>query len=120
MGAVPSSSRFCAYDDRWIQNEARASSRNPGKIWHTSKVQRLDVAVARLIYAGRWGEVQACDGDVTSAALLFVRWKQSQEYRADAASVEYRILRRVIELLKGRGSAAEFQVRRSGMVHGTA
>lgn len=78
-----------------------------------AKISVPAFAVARMIYAGQWDAVQeACEGDVISTALLLVRWKQLQDSRADAASVEDRILRRVIELREGRGYVAELEARR--------
>lgn len=70
-------------------------------------------AVARMIYAGQWDAVQeACEGDVISTALLLCRWKQLHDPRADAAAVEDRIMRRVIELREGRGYVVELEARR--------
>ena len=78
-----------------------------------AKISVPAFAVARMIYAGQWDAVQeACEGDVISTALLLVRWKQLQDSRADTASVEDRILRRVIELREGRGYVAELEARR--------
>lgn len=78
-----------------------------------AKISVPAFAVARLIYAGQWDAVQeACEGDVISTALLLARWKQLHDPRADAAAVEDRIMRRVIELREGRGYVAELEARR--------
>lgn len=71
-------------------------------------------AVTRLIYAGRWDEVQeACECDVISTSLLLARWRRLNDPRADAHAVEDRIMRRVIELRAGRGYVEELKARRA-------
>lgn len=70
-------------------------------------------AVTNLIYAGGWEEVQsACEVDVISTALLLARWRRLTDPRAEADSVEDRILRRVIELRAGRGYIASLEAHR--------
>lgn len=70
-------------------------------------------AVTEHIYAGQWDIVQeACEGDVISTALLLARWRKLHDPRADADTVEDRILRLVIELRAGRGYVAALQSRR--------
>lgn len=79
-----------------------------------AKISVPAFAVARLIYAGQWDAVQeACEGDVISTALLLARWRQLHDPRANAAAVEDRILRRVIELRAGRGYVATLEARRA-------
>lgn len=70
-------------------------------------------AVTGLIYAGRWEEVQeACEVDVIATALLLARWRRLTDARAEADTVEDRILRRVIELKDGRHYVAALEDRR--------
>jgi hypothetical protein len=79
-----------------------------------AKISVPAFAVARLIYAGQWDAVQeACEGDVISTALLLARWRQLHDPRTDAAAVEDRILRQVIELRDGRGYVAALAARRA-------
>lgn len=69
-----------------------------------AKISVPAFAVARLIYAEQWDAVQeACEGDVISTALLLARWRQLHDPRANATTVEHRIIRHVIELREGRG-----------------
>jgi len=71
-------------------------------------------AVTKLIYAGRWEEVQsACESDVISTALLLARWQHLTDARTSAESVEDRILRRAIELREGRGYIAALEAHRA-------
>ena len=59
-------------------------------------------AVAGLIKAGRWNEVQeACECDVVSTALLRAHWRKLHDPRARVDMVVDRILRRVGELREG-------------------
>lgn len=70
-------------------------------------------AVTKLIYAGRWDEVQeACEMDVASTVCLLARWRRLNDDRSEADAVEDRILRRVIELRAGRGYIAELEAHR--------
>lgn len=70
-------------------------------------------AVTELIYAGRWDEVQeACEGDVIATACLLARWRKLNDPRAEWDAVEDRILRRSIELRKGRGYVSELEKHR--------
>ena len=79
-----------------------------------AKISVPAFAVARMIYAGQWDAVQeACEGDVISTALLLARWRQLHDPRADAATVEDRILRRVAELRGGRGYVAALEARKA-------
>lgn len=79
-----------------------------------AKISVPAFAVARLIYAGQWDAVQeACEGDVISTALLLARWRQLYDARADAVTVEERILRRVIEFRAGRGYIVALQARQN-------
>jgi hypothetical protein len=78
-----------------------------------AKISVPAFAVARLIYAGEWDQVQEADeGDVISTALLLARWRQLHDGRADVGVVEERILRKVIELRAGRGYVNALQARR--------
>lgn len=71
-------------------------------------------AVARLIEAGQWDQVQeACEGDVLSTALLLAKWRQLHDPRATAGVVEDRILRHVIDQRRGRGYVAALSKRRA-------
>lgn len=71
-------------------------------------------AVARHIYAKQWEAVQeACECDVISTALLLAHWRKLHDPRADIATVEDRILRRVIEMRSGRGYVAALEARRA-------
>ena len=79
-----------------------------------AKISVPAFAVARLIYAGQWDDVQeAVEGDVISTALLLVHWRRLHDPRADVAVVEDRILRHVIELRAGRGYVMALEARRA-------
>lgn len=70
-------------------------------------------AIAKMIEAGEWQMVgEACEGDCISELLLLARWRQLHDGRADAAVVEDRLLRQIIELVPDRGYVAELQARR--------
>lgn len=70
-------------------------------------------AVAGLIDAGRWDEVQsACEMDVVSTACLLARWRRLTDARVGADAVEDRILRRVIQLREGRDYVAALEAHR--------
>ena len=70
-------------------------------------------AVTKLIYAGRWEDVQsACEIDVISTSLLLARWRRLTDSRAEVDAVEDRILRRVIQLREGRGYVAALEAHR--------
>ena len=90
------------------QTEMLAAMDLPGK-W-TAK----PAAVARLIEARQWGMVaEACEGDCVSEVLLLARWRQLLDGRTDAAVVEDRIIRRIIELMPDRSYVAALQARRN-------
>lgn len=79
-------------------SEVLAAMNIPGKI------TAPPFAIARLIEAGQWDQVQeACEVDVISAACLLARWRTLNDPRAAADAVEDRILRRTIELRLDRG-----------------
>lgn len=79
-----------------------------------AKISVPAFAVARLIYAGDWDQVQeACEGDVISTALLLAHWRRLHDPRAQIDTVEDRILRQVIEMRAGRGYVAAFQAHRT-------
>lgn len=70
-------------------------------------------AVTNLINANRWDEVQsACEVDVISTACLLARWRRLTDARAEADTVEDRLLRRVIELRGGRAYIAAIEAHR--------
>jgi hypothetical protein len=78
-----------------------------------AKISVPAYAVARLIYAGEWDQVQeAAEGDAISTVLLLARWRQLHDGRADIDVVEDRILRKIIELRAGRGYVKALQARR--------
>ncbi len=78
-----------------------------------AKISVPAFAVARLIYAGDWDLVQeACESDVISTALLLARWRGLHDPRADSHTVVDRMLRRVIEMRKGRKYVATLEARR--------
>lgn len=88
-------------------SEVLAAMNIPGKITVPP------FAVARLIDAGHWDQVQeACEVDVISTACLLARWRKLNDPRAEADAVEDRILRRTIELREGRGYIAALTVHR--------
>lgn len=77
------------------------------------KITAPPFAIARMIYAGRWKEVQeACEVDVISTALLLARWKRLHDPRLTSDGVEDRVLRRVIELVPERSYIAALQAGR--------
>lgn len=70
-------------------------------------------AVAKLIMAGQWKQVaEACECDVISTALLFARWRRLHDDRAEADTIEDRLIRQVIECRPDRGYVAELQAHR--------
>lgn len=89
------------------QTEMLAAMDLPGK-W-TAK----PAAIAKLIEAGEWKMVrEACEGDCVSEVLLLARWRQLMDGRADVNVVEDRIMRRIIDLMPGRGYTEALQARR--------
>ena len=78
-----------------------------------AKISVPAAAVAKLIKAGRWGDVvEAVEGDVITLALLLARWRKLSDIDADPVIVEDRILRRIIELRPGRGYVAALEMHR--------
>jgi hypothetical protein len=74
------------------------------------KITAPPFAIARMIYAKRWGEVkEACEVDVISTALLLARWKRLHDPRLTLEGVEDRLLRRVVELMPDRSYVAALQ-----------
>lgn len=71
-------------------------------------------AVTRLIYDGRWEDVQeVCECDVITTALLLARWRRLLDPRAAIDVVEDRILRQVEDLRAGRGYVDELRRHRT-------
>lgn len=70
--------------------------------------------VSELIRNRCWGMVaDICDGDVITTALLLARWRQLHDGRADIATVEDRLLRRICEYRPDAGYTAALNAKRA-------